>query len=135
METNQQKLNSHTGATAPPRIPRGIMFAVLRLIHTLGLRASGTEICKHISAQLDRDLPAAQIYISLSRLEDQALVVAENEQKSSSVRKGRPRRVYRLTDAGLQALDAGMKLYNSMAVIREENILDGVTAIAPTTVG
>ncbi|MGA9546269.1 MAG: helix-turn-helix transcriptional regulator [Rhodomicrobium sp.] len=99
-----------------PYIPKGMMFAVLRLIPRLGPEASGAVIREVLSQQLDTDVPAAKIYVSLGRLEDRNLVMSEHEPEAvAEVRKTRRRLIYRLTSDGQKALELGLKLYSSTA--------------------
>lgn len=95
----------------PVKAPRGLMFVVLRKISHLGDNAYGAEIRKQISKQSGEDVPAAKIYIALARLEDSGLVSARDELERPAGRRGRPRRIYKLTAPGLRALQAGVKLY------------------------
>jgi DNA-binding PadR family transcriptional regulator len=114
--------SAQLSSSAPPvKVPRGLMFAVLRSIPVLGLNASGTQIREHLSQQLDKDLPSALIYVSLSRLLLQGLVKAEDHTERPAGRRGRPRRIYHVTASGLRALEAGAKLYGSPV-----NLISGV---------
>ncbi len=109
-------------------IPRGLNFVVLRLIPHLGTRASGTEIRERISAQFDEDVPAAKVYVALSRLEDQGLVSARDEERRPAGHRGRPRRIYELTASGLRALQAGAKLYaNPMSSLEGAEDAESIT--------
>lgn len=95
------------------RIPKGMNFAVLRLIPVLGSEASGTVICERLSQRLSQDIPAAKIYVALKRLESDEFITSEDEPRASAAgRKTRRRRIYRLTEKGVTAIEAGMKLYD-----------------------
>jgi DNA-binding PadR family transcriptional regulator len=96
------------------------MLVVLRAIPYLGVRASGTEIREHIEHQTSEDMPAAKVYVALSRLENQGLVTARDENEWPAGRRGRPRRIYSLTASGLRALRAGAKLYGYPVSSSEE---------------
>lgn len=100
------------------------MFGVLRAIRILGIDASGTAIRSLLSRQLDRDLEAARVYVSLSRLQRQGLVSARDESERPAGRRGRPRRIYELSASGLQALDAGSRLYE-YPVPQERGTING----------
>jgi DNA-binding PadR family transcriptional regulator len=89
------------------------MYAVIRAIQFLGLSASGTEIRAHIAKQTDTDLEAAKVYVALARLEHQGLVRSSDEKERPAGRRGRPRRIYKLTASGLRALEAGARLYGN----------------------
>ena len=94
------------------RTPRGFNLVVLRTIQFLGLRACGTEIRGHLARQLEDDeLPGPKVYLALTRLEHQGLIVAKDQVENPVARRGRPRRFYELTAPGLRALKAGVKLY------------------------
>jgi DNA-binding PadR family transcriptional regulator len=110
MKTQRHSSGVRSGSSST-RVPRGLMYAVLRAVSSLGLRASGTEIRELIARRTGEDLEAAKVYVALSRLEDQGLVNAQNENERPAGRRGRPRRIYKLTAPGLRALTAGAKLY------------------------
>ena len=76
----------------------------------LGENAFGVQIRDSLSRQIDREIPAAQIYVVLRRLEDNGFIIG-TEQDGPAGRRGRPRRVYKLTALGQRALIAGSKLY------------------------
>jgi DNA-binding PadR family transcriptional regulator len=98
------------------KIPKGMNFAVLRMIPYLGSDASGTVICERLSEQLNQDIPAAKIYVALKRLEADEFVTSEDETSALAAgRKSRRRRIYRLTEKGALAMEAGMKLYDGQA--------------------
>jgi DNA-binding PadR family transcriptional regulator len=107
----QRRSSGVRSASSAVRVPRGLMYAALRAVSFLGLRASGTEIRALIARQTDGDLEAAKVYVALSRLEGQGLVSAQDEIERPAGRRGRPRRIYKLTATGLRALQMGAKLY------------------------
>ena len=88
-------------------------FSVLQLIPILGQRACGSEICDLLSQRLGEDVPAAKIYVLLKRLENDGLVTSDSESSElAALRGSRRRRIYRLTEEGTLAVEAGMKLYD-----------------------
>jgi len=92
--------------------PRGLTYVVLRLVSLLGSRAYGVEIRERLSQQHGSEIPAAQVYVMLRRLEDYGFVVGKDQGLAKSAgRKGRPRRVYEITAPGQRVLAAGAKLY------------------------
>lgn len=106
---NREGSRSHGEERQPPR---GLTYVVLRLVSILGRRAYGVEIRDRLSQQHGSEVPAAQVYVMLRRLEDYGFVVAKNQGSAKSAgRKGRPRRVYEVTAPGQRALAAGAKLY------------------------
>ena len=67
-------------------------------------------------ARPDQDIPAAKIYVALKRLEADEYVTSEDEPSAlAASRKSRRRRIYRLTEKGALAIEAGMKLYDGQA--------------------
>lgn len=111
--------NLSVGALAP----RGLTYAVLRLVSLLGKRAYGAEIREHLSQQTGSDVPAANVYVMLRRLEDYGLITAADQgDLSTAGRKGRPRRIYQVTAPGQRALMAGAKLY-AYPVLHNEELL------------
>ena len=107
------------------------MWVVLRAIAYLGVRASGIEIREHIENQTSEEMPAAKVYVALSRLEDQGLVIARDENEWPAGRRGRPRRIYSLTASGLRALRAGAKLYGNPVSSVEETDEEGKETVRP----
>jgi DNA-binding PadR family transcriptional regulator len=105
--------------------PRGLTYTVLRLVSILGKRAYGVEIRDRLSQQLRSDVPAAQVYVMLRRLEDYGFVVATDQNVTKSAgRKGRPRRVYEITAPGQRALTVGAKLYEYPVLhLEPENVI------------
>ena len=91
-------------------IPRGMQFAVLRAIPTLGSNACGTEIHEYLERIAGRELRTAQVYVALQRLEDRGLVTSALP-KEPAGRRGHPRRIYTLSASGLRSLQAGMRLF------------------------
>ena len=96
------------------RIPRGLMYSVLRSISFLGLESYGARIRTFVSEQVDKDLPSAQIYTLLMRLERQGLVTSL-ESEWTEGQRGQARRIYSLTKQGHESLKAGAKLYGGSA--------------------
>lgn len=96
--------------TTAVNAPRGLMYSVLRSISFLGLDAYGARIREVVSKQVEKELPSAQIYTALMRLEKQGLVISA-ESEWSEGQRGQARRVYELTKLGREALSAGSKLY------------------------
>jgi DNA-binding PadR family transcriptional regulator len=92
-------------------IPRGLQFAVLRAIPVLGLNACGTEIHSYLVRHAGEQIPTAQVYLALRRLQDRGLVTSEVGTERSAGRRGHPRRVYQLSASGLRSLEAGMRLF------------------------
>jgi DNA-binding PadR family transcriptional regulator len=96
--------------TGSVKTPSGLTFVVLQLISVMKKNAFGVQIRERLSQQIEREVPAAQVYVTLRRLEDAGFVEATEEQ-STVGRKGRPRRIYQVTALGQRTLQAGTKLY------------------------
>jgi DNA-binding PadR family transcriptional regulator len=78
--------------------------------------AAAARSASRLSEQLDQDIPAAKIYVALKRLEADEFVSSEDEPSALAAgRKSRRRRIYRLTEKGALAMEAGMKLYDGQA--------------------
>ncbi len=78
-----------------------VMVAVTRL----GDDAFGGAIQDELREVAGRDVSVSSIYVTLVRLEEQGLVESSREERETpSV--GRPRRVFRVTEAGWEALRA-----------------------------
>jgi DNA-binding PadR family transcriptional regulator len=97
----------------PDYVPRGMQFAVLRAVGSLGLNASGVAIRELIERNTGLDVPAAQIYVALQRLEDRKLVTSAVEANRPAGRRGQPRRIYELSASGLRSLEAGLRLFGN----------------------
>ena len=78
--------------------------AVLITIIRLGDEAYGRGILKDVQARLDRDVAPGAVHATLDRLEKKRLLSSKLG-SGTPVRAGRPRRYYRLTTAGVRALN------------------------------
>ena len=83
------------------------MLAVIRL----GVDAYGAAICDELLRVAQRNVSVPTVYVTLVRLEKQGLVESTEAPREEG-RRGRARRVFRLTPSGLVALD---KARDSMA--------------------
>ena len=80
------------------------MVAVARL----GRDAYGGAIQEELHRVAEREISVSSVYVTLVRLEDQGLLrSARGDRPASSV--GRPRRVFRITDEGWDALRAARR--------------------------
>jgi DNA-binding PadR family transcriptional regulator len=94
-------------ADAPGRSPLGefeimVLLAVLHLSRAADLEPYGSTIIREITARTGRDVSRGAVYVTLDRLEAKRLV-ASTSGDAPPARGGRPRRVYRVTPAGLRA--------------------------------
>jgi DNA-binding PadR family transcriptional regulator len=85
------------------------MLAVARL----GAYAYGSAIRRELREVAGRDVTVPTVYVTLVRLEEQGLV-ASDEAPAEGERGGRPRRVFRLTRAGWDALGEARAALTSM---------------------
>jgi DNA-binding PadR family transcriptional regulator len=76
-----------------------VMLAVARLARD----AYGSAIRDELRSVASRKLTVPTVYVTLVRLEEQGLLESEEVRGE---RGGRPRRVFRLTSAGWEALEA-----------------------------
>jgi PadR family transcriptional regulator PadR len=85
-----------------------ILLAVLRLEKD----AYGMEVRREIEARTGRDASIGAVYATLDRLETKGLV--RSQELAPEGDKGRPRRLYRVTAVGGQALERMQEAMASM---------------------
>ena len=78
--------------------------AVLLTIWRLGEEAYGRAILRGVQTALNREVAAGAVYATLDRLEEKTLCESRLEE-GTQVRAGRMRRYYRLTAAGVKAMN------------------------------
>ena len=78
--------------------------AVLLAVWSLAEEAYGRAILRGVQTALDREVAAGAVYATLDRLE-QKTFIASRVEEGTPVRAGRIRRYYRLTAAGIKALN------------------------------
>lgn len=78
--------------------------AVLLTVWKLREEAYGRAVLRGVQCALDREVAAGAVYATLDRLEQKNLLDSRME-AGTEVRAGRPRRYYRLTAAGIKALN------------------------------
>ena len=88
---------------------QAVLLAVVRLAED----AYGRAILRDIGACLKREVPAGAVYATLDRLEGKALISSCLEE-GTPVRSGRARRYYRLTAAGVNALNESKAALDEM---------------------
>lgn len=93
--------------TAPP-IPKGLQFALLRAIPAMGSDAYGSALAAALSTKTRQPVDVATVYMALSRLDAKGLLNTRQENVNG---RGRPRKVYSLTQDGKRALEAGLRFY------------------------
>lgn len=78
--------------------------AVLLALVRLGDEAYGRAIFKHVQERLQRDVAAGAVHATLERLQGKGLVTSRLG-PGTDIRGGRARRYYRLSAAGVRALN------------------------------
>jgi DNA-binding PadR family transcriptional regulator len=78
--------------------------AVLLTVWILAEEAYGRGVLRGTQAALDRDASAGAVYATLDRLEQKGLIASRLDEGTPE-RAGRARRYYRLTAAGIKALN------------------------------
>lgn len=78
--------------------------AVLLTVWILADDAYGRAVLRGAQSALERQAAAGAVYATLDRLEQKGLIVSRLEE-GTPVRAGRARRYYRLTAAGVKALN------------------------------
>ncbi len=78
--------------------------AVLLAIFKLNNEAYGRAVLRGVQDALRRETPAGAVYATLDRLEQKKLI-SSRLHEGTAVRSGRARRYYRLSAAGIKALN------------------------------
>lgn len=89
-----------------------VLIAVLHLIDR-GEPAYGSSIRDEILARVNRPVARGAIYVTLDRLEQKRLL-ASHLSGRAAVRDGRPRRLFKVTPAGLRAARQAVQLVNRL---------------------
>jgi len=93
---------------------------ILWSIQSLGpQQAYGAAIQRHIAAVAGKQMALGQIYTTLERLEAKELLNSTLS-KPEPVRGGRAKRMFQLTERGVQALEAATALYATVSVSIDE---------------
>jgi DNA-binding PadR family transcriptional regulator len=77
-----------------------------------GEDANGSAIRSEIEARTDRPVPRGSIYVTLDRLEDKKLLASRLV--GSAVKGRRPKRLFRVTPAGVRAVKQAVTTLVSM---------------------
>ena len=80
-------------------------FEQIVLLATARSEGYGAAIHEEILAATGRDVSIPSVYVTLSRLEGKGYVTSDVDREGHA-RGGRPRKVYRTTPAGIEALRA-----------------------------
>ena len=79
----------------------------------LGREAFGSAIRDEIERRTGRAIARGAVYITLDRLEDKGLLASEPGEASAK-RGGRPKRLFRVTPAGVKAVKHSLSLLARM---------------------
>lgn len=82
----------------------GFEQAILLTLVKLGKDAYGRSVIREAAACLNRDVAAGAVYATLDRLEAKGLI-SSSLSSGTPVRDGRARRYFKLTAAGVKALN------------------------------
>jgi DNA-binding PadR family transcriptional regulator len=95
---------------------------LLAVLHLTGQKqeAYGSAIRDEIEARAARRVPRGSIYVTLDRLEDKGLLVSR-EGGTSPARGQRPKRVFKVTPAGVRAVKSSVTV-----VLRMQRGLEAV---------
>lgn len=101
-------MSSSAGASAQPSLGEFEIMVLLAVLHLSSGDAGpadvayGSTIVREITARTGRDVSRGAVYVTLDRLEVKRLLTSRAGDAPPE-RGGRPRRVYRVTAAGLKA--------------------------------
>jgi DNA-binding PadR family transcriptional regulator len=87
--------------------------AVLLSVLRLGDEAYGRAILNEVQTRLDREVAAGAVHATLNRLEAKGLLTSSLG-PGTEVRAGRPRRYYKLSSPGRQALKDARTAVNNL---------------------
>jgi DNA-binding PadR family transcriptional regulator len=76
-----------------------VLLAALRL----GAEAYGASILRELDEEAGRDVARGSVYVAIDRLESKGLIETQAGEGAPG-RRGRPRRMVRVTEPGLEAL-------------------------------
>ncbi len=79
-----------------------LLLAILQLTDQ-GREAYGSLIREEVEVRAARAVPRGSVYITLDRLEEKGLL-SSHDGKTSAARGHRPKRVFKVTPAGLRAV-------------------------------
>jgi PadR family transcriptional regulator, regulatory protein PadR len=97
-----------------PAAPLGeFEVIVLMAAMHLGRDAFGSAIRDEIERRTGRAVARGAVYITLDRLEDKGLLASE-QGEASETRGGRPKRLFRVTPAGIKAVKHSLSLLARM---------------------
>lgn len=85
---------------------------VLTVVVRVGQRANGTAVYEEIEARSGREPSLPAVHVTLRRLEEKGLLISDVGE--SSPRGGRPRRFYRPTPGGVEALQQFQEMWRSV---------------------
>jgi DNA-binding PadR family transcriptional regulator len=87
--------------------------SVLLALVRLGDGAYGRAIFKEVQDRLEREVAAGAVHATLERLQGKGLVTSRLG-PGTEIRAGRPRRYYRLSPAGIRALNEARETVDAL---------------------
>ena len=114
--------NIHTQPRDLPLAKREVgsfELTLLSAINFLRAEASGSNLMKHISRILGRDVAIGQLYLALSRLEQKGLISSE-QKNPEPVRGGRSKKVFKLEAPGVKALERMAAIVTTRGALPQE---------------
>jgi PadR family transcriptional regulator PadR len=98
-------LKAHVPSSLPPSLGEFetlLLLAILQLSEQ-GHEAYGSAVRAEIERRAGRAVPRGSIYVTLDRLEDKGLL-SSHDGETSAVRGHRPKRLFKVTPAGVRAV-------------------------------
>jgi DNA-binding PadR family transcriptional regulator len=89
-----------------------VLMAVLHLVER-EQAANGSAVREEIAARAGRQVAPGAVYVTLDRLEAKGLLASRLGQ-ASHVRDHKPKRLFRVTPAGLRAVQRATQVFNRM---------------------
>ena len=86
---------------------------VLLAVHRLGEDAYGLSVSDELEETVGRAVSRGAMYVTLDRLEEKGLVTSRTG-SSGSERGGRPRRLFTITEAGVEALQEARRAWQTL---------------------
>ena len=105
-------MSAHTPSPGLGEFEALLLLAVLHLTEA-GQEAYGSAIRAEIEARTGRSTPRGSIYVTLDRLEGKGLLASRNG-AATPERGHRPRRIFKVTPAGVRAVRASVEVLTRM---------------------
>lgn len=119
--------NSEKPATLALRSAGSFELTLLSSINALRNEAWGSNLQRHTSRFLGRDVAIGQLYLALARLEQKGLISSEQKDPEPK-RGGRSKKVFKLEAPGARALENMAAVVNARGALQLEGINHGELA-------